>query len=86
MSDPFPKEVYDNPFSSGPWGWIQWKGTEVCADLHCICGTHGHIDQDFAYFVQCEDCKRTYALNGHIQMVPCEEPKGRSIVYFCNED
>ena len=37
--------------SDGPHGWIQWKGTDVCIDLHCECGSHGHVDGDFVYYV-----------------------------------
>ena len=36
-----------------PHVWIQWKGTNVCCDVHCTCGYHGHYDGDFFYFFQC---------------------------------
>lgn len=39
-----------------PHGWIQWKGTDVCMDIHCKCGFHGHVDAEFAYFVKCLEC------------------------------
>lgn len=38
----------------GPHGWIQWKGTSVCMDVHCACGAHGHVDADFAYTLKCK--------------------------------
>ncbi len=41
---------------------IQWKGTNVCATLHCSCGTDGHIDAEFAYNVRCEACDRLYEM------------------------
>ncbi len=42
----------DNPPTEAG-GWIQWKGTDVCIDLHCVCGNNGHVDGDFMYEVQC---------------------------------
>lgn len=41
---------------------MQWKGTEVCLDLHCVCGYHGHLDDMFAYAVQCGGCDRVYEM------------------------
>ena len=43
-------------------GWIQWKGTDVCMDVHCPCGAHGHIDARFAYKIQCAVCKRVFSV------------------------
>jgi len=28
-------------YEGRPHGWVQWKGTDVCMDVHCACG---HID------------------------------------------
>ena len=53
-----------------PYAWIQWKGTSVCMDLHCLCGTLTHFDQDFTYYVRCSNCQQIYMANGHIEMVP----------------
>jgi hypothetical protein len=39
-----------------PHAWIQWKGTDVCMDVHCKCGEHFHIDGFFAYSVKCPSC------------------------------
>lgn len=54
-------------------GWIQWKGTDVCMDLHCNCGKMSHIDAEFAYVVQCPYCDRLYHCNGHIQLIELRE-------------
>ncbi len=56
-----------------PNAWIQWKGTEVCMDVYCICGEQFHIDADFAYSVKCLKCGRSYACNGHIELIELEE-------------
>lgn len=50
-------------------GWIQWKGTDVCCDVHCYCGALLHVDGEFAYVVECPHCKRQLWLDGHIEVV-----------------
>ena len=60
------------PFD-GPRGWIQWKGTDVCMDVHCACGDQFHIDGDFAYEVQCRACGQVYAVNGNVMLHPIAE-------------
>lgn len=60
-----------------PHGWIQWKGTDVCVDLYCICGRHFHFDGDFMYHVKCPKCGQTYEADGHIKLHPLDhEPEG----------
>lgn len=49
-----------------PHGWIQWKGTDVCIDLHCACGERFHFDGDFLYYVQCPGCERVYAVGSNV--------------------
>ena len=61
------------PAKGQPHGWIQWKGTDVCMDLYCVCGVHGHLDSEFAYYVRCEGCGRAYLCNAHIELVPMED-------------
>lgn len=56
-----------------PHGWIQWKGTNVCVDLHCVCGTLGHVDGDFVYQVKCNDCGQHYAMGMNIVLAPMSE-------------
>jgi hypothetical protein len=59
-----------------PHGWVQWKGTEVCMDVHCKCGELFHIDASFAYFVRCPTCDTVYMCNGHIELIELEvEPE-----------
>lgn len=60
-------------YSGKPHGWIQWKGTEVCMDVHCKCGEMFHIDADFAYHVKCPSCGTVYMCNGHIELVELEQ-------------
>jgi hypothetical protein len=60
-----------------PSAFIQWKGTEVCADYYCLCGEQFHIDAEFAYYVQCHHCQRRYQVSSVIElreMSPEEEP------------
>jgi hypothetical protein len=58
----------DNP-ADGPHGWVQWKGTDVCIDLHCKCGFHGHYDGDFLYFWECPICHAKYALGCNVKLI-----------------
>jgi hypothetical protein len=55
---------------AAPYGWIQWKGTDVCMDVHCACGALLHVDADFCYFVQCPYCNQTYECSGFIDLIP----------------
>ncbi len=63
-----------------PHGWIQWKGTDVCMDVYCECGYQGHIDDTFAYYVKCPVCGQYYELNGHIQLIPVDEPDSPCVI------
>jgi hypothetical protein len=65
------KDAWDiqETFPGKPHGWVQWKGTDVCMDIHCICGCHSHFDGDFAYAVKCPECGRSYMCNGHIELI-----------------
>lgn len=56
-----------------PRGFIQWKNTDVCMDVHCRCGFYGHIDDYSVYNVRCPKCKRVYACNPHIELVELTE-------------
>jgi len=58
------------PKEGSPHGWIQWKGTQVCMDVHCSCGYLGHVDDSFAYFVRCPKCKQAFMTNGYVELVP----------------
>jgi hypothetical protein len=51
------------------YGWMQWKGTDVCVDLHCeLCGAHGHFDGYFLYFYRCK-CGQLYALGQNVKLI-----------------
>lgn len=56
--------------------FIQWKGTEVCMDFQCACGTHGHLDASFAYSVQCAGCGAFYDLGTQVRVRRVDEPYG----------
>lgn len=66
--------------SGEPHGWIQWKGSRVCMDLHCKCGRHSHIDAEFAYHVKCPECGTVYFCNGHIELIELEEEPKNCVV------
>ena len=51
-----------------PHIFVQWKGTDVCADLYCICGKQFHLDCEFMYAVECPFCKRKYEVSAMIEI------------------
>lgn len=59
-----------DPFSYGdqpdPHAFIQWKGTDVCLDFYCDCGTQGHFDGDFAYQLRCPACDTVWEMPWHL--------------------
>ena len=67
-------------YEGKPHGWVQWKGTEVCMDFHCKCGSMSHIDTSFAYFVKCPYCHTVYMCNGHIELIEIEKEPDSCVV------
>ena len=67
----FYKEIYgqEAEIQKKPYGWIQWKGTEVCIDTHCECGHHGHFDGEFFYNYECPACHRRYAVGQNVKLI-----------------
>lgn len=63
MSEEFP---YTTPDGSEARCFIQWKGTNLCMDLHCPCGEHSHIDEDFVYAVRCPACGVVYEMGTQV--------------------
>lgn len=65
--DKFYEEVYvkQDPRPQDTHGWIQWQGTDVCMDVHCVCGERGHIDGEYVFLYSCPKCGRHYAV-GHV--------------------
>ena len=51
------------------YGFIQFKGTDLCMDINCSCGVVSHVDGDFGYNVQCPACGTAYQCNPHISLV-----------------
>lgn len=66
--DEFPSLSAAHP--EGPHGWIQWKGTNICMDIRCKCGTLTHVDADFLYHVKCGACGQVYECDGHVTLHP----------------
>lgn len=68
-TEPKPWEVPPD----GAHAWIQWKGTDVCMDIHCPCGALLHLDGDFAYSIECGRCHQKYVCDPHIRLHPIAE-------------
>lgn len=70
-------DIESPKFEGRPHVWIQWKGTDVCADIHCSCGAHLHFDGDFMYFIECPHCKQQWEIGTHVEMYPVETKDDR---------
>lgn len=65
-------EIYKHDFKpdeKDAYGFIQWKGTDVCMDIKCKCGYGGHYDGDFFYHYKCPKCGRKYAIGQHVKLI-----------------
>lgn len=51
-----------------PHIFIQWKGTDICCDLYCICDKQFHLDVEFMYAVECPHCHRKFEVNTMLAM------------------
>ncbi len=56
-----------------PHLWVQWKGTDVCCDIHCACGAHLHFDGAFLYHFTCGECGQKYETGSHVRIYPVDE-------------
>lgn len=65
---------------SGPFGWIQWKGTDVCLDIHCECGVLTHVDGECCYHVKCGSCGQVYECGGFIKLHKLGQEPDRYLV------
>jgi len=68
------KNLYDHieqhdSMPNGACGSIQWKGTDVCMDIHCVCGAQAHFDGDFLYYYECAHCGRLFAVGRWVRFV-----------------
>ena len=61
---------------------LQWKGTNACADILCICGATGHFDGDFMYNLECYECHRVYDVLSDIVLKPTESKKDKRYALF----
>ena len=65
---------------------LQWKGTDVCADLICACGYHGHYHGMFMYYVRCAGCGAVFECSPEIKLTRVEDDPNRSAVLDAEPD
>lgn len=53
--------------------FIQYKGTDICFDFTCLCGSQGHFDGFFAHYVKCSACGSVYAMPVDLELVQVTE-------------
>lgn len=59
--------------TTSPHVWVQYKGTQLCADFHCSCGARGHIDDGFAYTAECGACGQVWVLPMTLPLIRVED-------------
>ena len=65
-----------------PYAHIQWKGTDVCMDIHCKCGADLHIDEEFCHHIKCIRCGAFYECSGFIELYEIDhEPESVKIPF-----
>jgi len=72
----------DNP-EGDAHGWIQWKGTDVCMDLHCKCGAFMHFDGGFFYHFKCPHCSRKYAVGQNVALIELTDAEASELAGAC---
>lgn len=77
-------EIDGKPFEDRPHVWIQWKGTDVCCDIHCACGEMLHFDGEFFYFVKCGACGQTWEVGSHVALYPVAERTGDDLCHVAS--
>lgn len=82
--DEYPSLTIDD--REPPFGWIQWKGTEVCMDVHCQCGAHLHVDADFCYHIKCGECGQVYECSGFIRLIPLDFEPSNTLTAYEHDD
>ena len=68
MIEPTHLDVEGPKFRDKPHAWIQWKGTQVCADINCSCGEQSHFDGEFMYFIRCPHCGKVWEVGTHVTL------------------
>ena len=63
----------------GPYGWIQLKNIELCADIHCsCCEATMHVDGYgiSTQHIKCPYCGQVYEIGGFVKLYPLDfEPE-----------
>ena len=77
--DQYYNSILNQSKIGSPCGFIQWKGTDVCVDLYCVCGHHGHVDTDFFYNYKCVKCGQRYAVGAYIKLVPLTDDEAEYV-------
>ena len=76
------QEAYDlqDTHEGKPHASIQWKGTDVCMDVRCLCGYHSHVDATFAYYFRCKHCGRTFLVGRYVELIEVDECESNCVV------
>ena len=79
-------DVESPRFEGTPHIWIQWKGTDVCCDVHCLCGAQMHYDGNFFYFFKCPHCGQHWEVGTHMPIYAVTPEQASDNVNVLNRD
>ncbi len=80
------KTMVINWNQESPYAFIQWQGTEVCADISCTCGARHHFDGLYMFAVKCGCCGKTWAVEPFVRLVEDEDNDPSSVIELNCED
>lgn len=60
-----------------PNAWINFKDSDVCLTLRCVCGHVGHLDAEFLEHYKCKGCGALYNVGHTVTLHPI--PLGEEI-------
>ena len=65
--------------------FIQWKGTDICADFTCECGSGFHFDGYFCYAIECPSCQKVFKLGTEVTFTQIDPDTDGVIIRIAEE-
>lgn len=56
--------------ASGVECFVQWKATDIFAELVCECGADGYVNGFCCYHARCRECGRVYRMPSLLKLEP----------------
>ena len=63
-----------------PYAFVQWNGTDVSADIYCLCGMSYRYDGGYFHKVTCGSCGKSWDVEPFLRLVPAAEDGVKAIL------